>query len=204
MFQVLTLRSTSKQASLVKLIAEIPEQAIEEIISIRICGGVCAFFIQKLELQVWHHMNEETEQSLKHVEMLLNLWHVYPLSNSVWSFSEKRKLASLCSLKLKKYIFKYIYIKNSQKRKSLIFMIKKLLLQMCSWLCVHWWASSALTHKVIQRIRISFSSVSMGISPEDTVVKDTDQQLDNMGSNSSAVQNWKGNNVQININMYKT
>lgn len=83
-------------------------------------------------------------------------------------------------------------------------MIKKLLLQMCSWLCVHWWASSALTHKVIQRIRISFSSVSMGISPEDTVVKDTDQQLDNMGSNSSAVQNWKGNNVQININMYKT
>lgn len=44
----------------------------------------------------------------------------------------------------------------------------------------------------------------MGISPEDTVVKDTDQQLDNMGSNSSAVQNWKGNNVQIKMNVYKT
>lgn len=118
MFQVLTPRSTSKQASRVKLIAEIPEQAIEEIISIRSCGGVCAVFIQKLELQVWHHMSKETEQSLKHVEMLLNLWHVYPLRNSVWSFSEKRKLASLCSLKLKKYIYLNIYIKNSQKRKS--------------------------------------------------------------------------------------
>lgn len=116
MFQVLTLRSTSKQASRVKLIAEIPEQATEEIISIRSCGGVCAVFIQKLELQVWHHMNEETEQSLKHVEMLLNLWHVYPLSNSVWSFSEKRKLASLCSLKLKKYIFKYIHILKILKK----------------------------------------------------------------------------------------
>lgn len=198
MFQVLTLRSTSKQASRVKLIAEIPEQAIEEI---RSCGDVCAVFIQKLELQVWHHMNEETEQSLKHVEMLLNLWHVYPLRNSVWSFPEKRKLASLCSLKLKKYI--YLKILKKEKVEPHIYD-KNLLLQMCSWLCVHRWASPALTHKAIQHIRISFSSVSVCISPEDTVVKDTDQQLDNMGSNSSAVQNWKGNNVQININVFKT
>lgn len=46
--------------------------------------------------------------------------------------------------------------------------------------------------------------MSLCVSALKTVVKDTDQQLDNMGSNSSAVQNWKGNNVQININVYKT
>lgn len=40
----------------------------------------------------------------------------------------------------------------------------------------------------------------MCISPEETVVKDTDQQLDNQ----TAVQNWKGNDVQINLNVYKT